>query len=155
MVIARWTEVPLRVPLTVEHVWYGLRSSSSVYVTGTQLTEHLGLDLTIHRPSLGRPALLGLIKVLVDGIVSAFHVHDGQAVDVVAGRLSGRLGISRERLVEALVSNPRAVLGARRLLWPYRDNVQWNPADDLLVDVRLRTVPASSWAVSGKLQVLP
>ena len=37
-----------------------------------------------------------------------------------------------------LVANPAGVLGQRRLVWPFHEFVQWNPADDGLVQLHVR-----------------
>lgn len=40
-------------------------------------------------------------------------------------------------MLTSLNDEATAVLGAHRLLWPYRNSVQWNPADDLCVAAAL------------------
>ena len=92
-VIARLAPVPLRRPVAVEKVWYDVRSSGGLVVErrNRTLRDQLGLDLTLHRPPRGgQPAMLAMIKVLVDGVVSALHGHDGSQLELLAERLSGR-----------------------------------------------------------------
>lgn len=153
-VVAEWHDVPFRLPLAVEAVWYALRTSPSLQVREGGEGAHLGLDVEIGRPVSDQRALLGLIKVLVDWLVSALHAHDGRDVDVVTERLGSRIGVEASVLSDLLLDDQLAVLGTRRLLWPYRQFVQWNPADDAIVDLRLTTTPAAAWTTSGTVRSL-
>ncbi len=118
--------MPLRTPVTVETVWYDVRSSGRLVTDGASCGSPLGLELTVHRPpGSDQPSLVGMVKVLVDGVVSALHTHDGTHLEVVADRLSERLRVSPEEVAALLTHNAAAVLGARRLLWPFRRFVQW------------------------------
>lgn len=65
-----------------------------------------------------------MVKVAVDGFISALQTHDGSELAVVAERLGARLGLPREGVADLLLANPAGVLGLRRLLWPFRDFVQ-------------------------------
>ena len=94
-----------------------------------------------------------MIKVLVDGVVSALHRHDGSQLELLAARLSGRLAVPADHVARLLTGNA-AVLGTRRLLWPYREFVQWNPADDAIASLRVGTMPSSTWLLSGRLTKL-
>jgi hypothetical protein len=91
-----------------------------------------------------------MIKVLVDGVVSALHRHDGSQLEVLAERLSGRLAVSADH-VARLLTGDAEVLGTRKLLWPYRNFVQWNPADDAIARLRVETMPSSTWRLSATL----
>ncbi len=62
----------LRRPVTVEKVWYDLRTSRELVAEQSGPGRRLGLDLTLHRPpGAASPSMLGLVKVVVDGAVSA------------------------------------------------------------------------------------
>ena len=68
---------------------------------------------------------------MLDGVIAAFHgdpVPDPVAVD----RLAAHLVQSCEAVQASLLAEVPP-LGYRRLLWAYRNGVQWNPADDLCV----------------------
>ncbi len=154
--IARLAPIPLRRPVAVEKVWHDVRASGALEVERRPggPGDQLGLDLTLHRPiGGGRPAMLGMIKVLVDGVVSALHRHDGSQLEVLAERLSGRLAIPADH-VARLLTGDAEVLGTRKLLWPYREFVQWNPADDAITRLRVETMPSSTWLLSGRLTEL-
>ena len=97
--------------------------------------------------------MLGMIKVLVDGVVSALHGHDGSQVALLAERLARRLAVPVDH-VARLLTVDAGVLGRRELLWPYRDFVQWNPADDAIARLRVGTMPSSTWLLSGRFSEL-
>jgi hypothetical protein len=67
----------------------------------------------------------------------------------LAGRPFGlRLRIRRGRDPES------AVLGRQRLLWRWRNGVQWNPADDLCVAAEVVIDPgieSEAWSHSGEI----
>lgn len=155
-VIALLAPVPLRRPVAVEKVWYDVCAGGGLEVERRlgDPGDELGLDLTLHRPpGSGPPAMLGMIKVLVDGVVSALHRHDGSQLELLAERLSGRLAVPADHVARLLTGNA-AVLGTRRLLWPYREFVQWNSADDAIASLRVGTMPSSTWLLSGRLTKL-
>ena len=70
---------------------------------------------------------------------------------MVAERLGERLGVPARDVARLLTANPTAILSRRRLLWPFRDFVQWNPADDAIVHLRVTTVASPSWQLSAAL----
>lgn len=159
-IVAQLAPSPLRMPLRVESVWYDIRSRGRLDVghgAGEVLGagEMLAVEVTVHRPpATARPALLSMVKILVDGFVSALHIHDGSDLDVVAERLGTRLVVPPDRVAEALSVNAGGVLGLRRLLWPFRDFVQWNPADDIISWLRVMTHTSSRWQLSATVSTL-
>ncbi len=98
--------------------------------------------------------MLGMVKVLVDGVISALHTHDGTQLELLAERLGERLSVPAHHLAGLLTGDLAAVLGARRLLWPFRNFVQWNPADDGIVRLRVATMASPTWQLSGTLTEL-
>jgi hypothetical protein len=147
--VARLAPTPLRVPPRVESVWYDIRPSGHVE-GGEGADSLLAVDVTVHRPpAASRPALLGMVKVVVDGFISALHTHDGSQLEVLAQRLGARLDVPNEGVAQLLSDNAAGVLGCRRLVWPFRTFVQWNPADDIIGWLRVRAEAASSWQLSA------
>lgn len=134
-VAARLPVNALRMPTTVGQVWHDIRTAG-VEVERPGGDDPLALRLTLHRPSDG-PSVLRMVKVLVDGVISALHSHDGTELDLVAARLGLRLGVASDDVSRLLMASPTAALGPRRLLWPFRDFVQWNPADDRVVELHV------------------
>lgn len=111
-VVARLAPTPLRMPLRVASVWYDIRSKGHLEV-GDGAGELLAVEVTVHRPpSAFRPGLLGVVKVAVDGFISALHTHDGSELAVVAERLGARLGLPREGVADLLLANPPACLAS-------------------------------------------
>lgn len=81
------------------------------------------------------------IKPLLDGLIAACHRHVGTETDVVAQRGADSLGQDFRDVAERLMTDAGAVLGPRRFLWPWRNSVQWNPADDRCVATAVHVVP--------------
>ena len=108
--------------------WWSMRSSIQG-VAGSDLTgERFGLRIRLGPSSR---AVINLVKPMLDGIVAAFH-RDPAPDALAVSRLAAYLATSPEA-VKANLNPSYAPLGQRRLLWPYRDGVQWNPADELCV----------------------
>jgi hypothetical protein len=154
---------PVRPMTPPSRVWHRIRN-------GTIKIEHrpttplsvfgLRVRLAVEQPS--SPHLAAIIKPLLDGIIAAFHHHDEVAgSSSVAARVANQTGLSPEVVGEMLTDPGLAVLGGRRLLWPWREGVQWNPADDRCVAATVQAVRSngsrsagSSWIVSGEIYLL-
>ena len=112
------------------------------------------LRIRDRRPAHGTN-LAGLIKPVLDGVISAFHSHVGEA-DHVSRRLA-EAGVGEYTAVRrALRDSSWGALGPRPLVRPFgARGVQWNPADDYCVaaSVELDPAPAAGlrWQFSGEL----
>jgi hypothetical protein len=109
------------------------------------------------RPPPGRPPRLNsvLVKEVFDGVICAFQAHTDTAVlpDVVA-RLARVLPAQPVEIEEQLLDQRRAVLPVvPRLVYPYRGDIKWDPADHMCVAGELLPAePVSpSWAIRGEL----
>ncbi|MBE0513136.1 hypothetical protein IBX38_08815 [Candidatus Bathyarchaeota archaeon] len=121
-------------PNPAAHIWYWMKSGSTELITKPHhVPTQFGLSMTIYAPSGSVSNLVALLKPLLDGAVAAFHQHDGTMQAEVASRLARVLGVRTQDVVAHLSDNTNAVLGRRRLLWPWRNSIQWNPADDCCV----------------------
>ncbi len=151
--VASWTTVALAPPFSIERVWAGLQPA---VVVGTPPAPGapLAVDLRLERPAaVKQPSVLAMTKSVVDGAIAALHAHDGSQLAMVAARLANRVQ-STPALIAARLTDPsRAVLGVRRLLWPFRDFVQWNPADDRITHLRLSAHTGEDWRLSGTITV--
>lgn len=68
------------------------------------------------------------LKPMLDGLISALHVHNGSNRDHIVRALS-HVGPPSKNW--ALLTDPRdAVLGERRLIRPHGAGIAWNPADE-------------------------
>ena len=115
---------------------------------------NLGLKVIVHPAKSAGLNLAALIKPIFDGVMAAFHRHDGSSMDLVTKRLAGDLRIEPEKVAALLGGKEMAVLGTRKLIWPWRNGVQWNLSDDLLVAGELLVAddsPTGQWKLSGEL----
>ena len=105
----------------------------------------LGVEVEIGVPAHARLNLTAVAKPILDGVVAAFHRHlDDGTTDIVTSRVAAQLRVPDLEARAILTENPSAVLGARRLMWPWRDGVQWNPGDDRFVALRIRRVSSEA-----------
>lgn len=109
------------------------------------------------RPPLGCSARVNadLVKGIFDGVICAFQSRTDTAVlaEVVA-RLGTTLQADPVEIEKHLLDQRRAVLGVvPRLVYPYRGNVKWDPADHLCVAGELLPVEPNGprWAIKGEL----
>src|SRR5207248_1002785 len=91
------------------------------------------------------------MKPLLDGVVSAFHVHDGSQGAELAKRLAVSIQAPPAGILEGLTDEQWGLLGPRVLVRPYRNGVIWNPADERLVAVLVETATAVESELSGEL----
>jgi hypothetical protein len=120
-------QVPARVDKVAD--WWLATRQSIRDGTGSNLTgAHFGLRIRLGATSR---SLGGLVKPMLDGIVAAFHWDPAPDPEAVL-RLATSLAMTHEAL-EATVKRSPLPLGPRRLVWPYRQGVQWSPADELCV----------------------
>lgn len=114
----------------------------------------LGMRVTINVPKKASLNLTSVIKPLFDGIVAAFNRHDGSYMELVTVRIATELGIDHKEVACLLEDETMSMLGPRRLVWPWRNSIQWNPSDDLLVAGELFLAHYASereWELSGEL----
>jgi hypothetical protein len=100
-----------------------------------EVPDRYGLRIVVNPPASWRGSLATLLKPLADGLVSAMHAHRGP-VDAITSRastISPELDEAefREHLTPACTP-----LGALRVVAPWRDVLQWLPADDHIVVLR-------------------
>jgi len=139
IVVRREFELPGS--LTLAGIWHAARREA---VLGSMLRPaHLGMRVELALPPSDRRTLPPILKVLLDGLVSSLHCHDGSAMDVVLPRLCARLEARATDVERSLMTGP-AELGTRSLLHPFRDGVQWNPADDVFDQLDIVRVPSST-----------
>ena len=91
--------------------------------------------------------IMTAMKPLLDGLICAFH--SSQFTEDELEYFSQKLNCSKSFFAE----NPIDVLGEResQYLQIYRNNVKWNPADDLCDYVTISVQEGNDWLVSGKI----
>ena len=132
-------------------IWQAVRS-------GPAGESHLGfgsypLGLTVDISAPREVHLASVMKPLIDGVIAAFHAHDGSDGAELAQRVADPLFLDQHEVRTLLDGSERAVLGRRRLLWRRGAGVQWNPGDDLLQAALLRatTNTGTGWSIAGRI----
>src|SRR5215211_2933134 len=113
-----------------------------------------GLSVTVRHTEGRGLNLTNLVKTVFDGAIASFHAHSGPIADQVRASLATTLQIAPSEVDARLLDQQRAILGARRLVWPFgRDGIQWNPADDRCLAGELLSVRTDrgEWRLSGAL----
>lgn len=116
--------------------WCKLGTLTSTHLVEEQVPLCIEVDITPSRGQQLRPA--NFIKPLLDGLLSAFHAHDGSNLAILLERLSSHFqSVPLETIRQWLLNEEHSVLGQRRLLQPFKAGMQWNPADDRLVLIHI------------------
>lgn len=127
---------------SVHGVWYALRRGLAHLNVDEQTRlsaiARFGLRVSVANLSL---TSTGRLKILLDGVVAAFHFHDGTQIQKCSRRLASPLKIDARSIETALTDRRSTHLGGRRLLWPRGKGVQWNPGDDLCVAATIHQLP--------------
>lgn len=97
--LASWTGVEcpaLRGENKPHSLWYAVKKGIVKIDCGLDSPRFFGLDIRINAPKSTVINLANVVKPLLDGIISAFHAHDGTYNSVVVERLARRLGKKRQ-----------------------------------------------------------
>jgi len=94
-----------------------------------------------------------IVKPVLDGIISSFHTHDGSDITELSGRLAKIVGEKEQTVQTMLIDSKMNILGTRKLLHKFGQNIQWNPADDTCVtaDILFDNSIDGGWSLSGEL----
>jgi len=134
-------------------VWHAIRTGPAEVSGPVQVGDAFGLILDVSAPYPAR--LASVLKPLIDGVVAAFHRHDGSDLPELARRVGTPLGVDPVLAGQLLTGDDRSVLGQRRLVWRRAASVQWNPGDDHLLAARITAAagsgPARDWTVEGRI----
>ncbi len=135
-------------------LWYAFRSQpiEILHMPG-ETPKQYGVRVDVMVPATETINIAGFMKPLLDGLIASFHAHNGQDLVLVSQRISQDIGQRPQMLADILCRRDRALLGTRRLVWPYRSNVQWNPGDDLCLaaELRVKRQQGSQWTISGSV----
>lgn len=148
--VASWeAPAPVRMGKAVGW-WWATRTGSRVTTAGDLANQPYGLHVQIGGL---RRTTASVLKPMLDGIIAGFH-RDGSPSDEAVERLASDIG-EIEGLVRAQLTASDAALGSRVVVRPFRDGLQWNPADDLCVACRVDNVgPSGPSVVRGRLLAL-
>jgi len=115
---------------------------------------YYGIKITVSPPLNEKANLASTIKPFLDGIISAFHAHNGVKIMGASSRLAKIMKVEPIELQELLFDSSTNVLGHIDLLSPYRNGVKWNPADDKVVKAEIfigNPNMRGIWTHSGEL----
>jgi hypothetical protein len=134
--LAAFFDVPVDSVIKAAPVWKAIRDYASPPIeTATAPTRFLiDVQITDTRESGPASSVVSIVKPALDGIISAYHSHEGSDGVAEAQRLEKSGVGTAGTLQDQLLDRRWAALGARRLVKPFRaTGVQWNPADDFCV----------------------
>jgi len=138
--LASWKDIPLR-KLTSDakphDYWKTFKESNVAISSNVSYSGNFGMDIQVLMPERKGFNLAAVVKSMLDGIIAAFHVHSGNQMELVSERLSRNLSVEAQYVKKLLLDDSCAVLGRRDLLHQFKNNVQWNPADDKCVAIKL------------------
>lgn len=116
------------------------RAGVDCRVPAVDVPEPITVRIAVAPPPGWRGSLAGLLKPLVDGLLSAMHAHDGP-VRPLLDRASAIDPSLTPNELAALLDQPRlAPVGRVALLIPRAAGVMWLPADDRVVALDVRRV---------------
>jgi len=139
-------------------IWLALararsRGEVTVYKSAAPGTP-FALRVQVRPPRSVQPVWGRFVKPLFDGVICAFQAHTDVSIlpDLIA-RLVKYLPAEPVELKTHLLDQRWAVLGTvPRLLYTYRNDVKWDPADNNCLAGDLLAEPAGpGWAIKGEL----
>ena len=119
----------------VDDVWYSLKRGNIKSLNSVKIPQYFGLNIEVN--SNKKMKISSILKVLLDGIISAFQCHLNNDTPSLFDVTSKRLGIDSEKVKELLLDKKNAILGSGKLIHKWSDSIQWNPKDDGLVAVEI------------------
>ncbi len=117
--------------------WKAMKENKVTVFTNEAYRGLFGLEIQITLPKKNRFNLASVVKSMIDGIIAGFHVYKGRNTELVSKRLAEKLSLDKSFITDLLVDKSMAVLGERNLLHPFQNYVQWNPADDKCVAIKI------------------
>jgi hypothetical protein len=110
---------------------YQVSRDCPVHLSSPALHQYECLLIDVKSPSFeGQDGRL-LASLSFELTASALHCHDGSNIDYVSRQLGKNLGLSDDALIGTLLEDSSyALFGRTNPLYPYRNNVKWNPQDD-------------------------
>lgn len=136
-VLASWKEIVLEKMPTRPHQYWRIMKENQMLVDALPYSGRYGIEIMMHMPAGHKWNFAGLIKPMLDGIIASLHFYTGDQLNEVSQRLATVMADEPKKISNMLLDRNKAVLGGRCLVHPFREFVQWNPADDQCVFIRL------------------
>lgn len=155
--LARWKSIDcpsLRGELKPHSFWFAIKNGKIEVVKKLENPIYIGLSLKINAPRGTNINVAGIIKPLLDGIISGFHSHNGSDNSVVTERIAHSLGLEALAVEKMLMDSSINLLGMRNLLHPFGKGIQWNPADDSCIFAKVIIDDCneeSKWSFDGEI----
>lgn len=150
MLLGTFVNVPVASLDKPAPVWSAIREQAMPPAETASAPTRFLINLQItdaQQPGAGSVA--SIVKPALDGIISAYHGHEGTDGLAEARRLEAAGIGGAQPLQEQLLDQRWAALGARRLVKPFGTRgVQWNPADEFCVYAHV-TLRVGEPAVDG------
>jgi hypothetical protein len=125
----------------VARLWMSMRRSNARKFEDRSLGQPLyAIRLSIQ--GVTRVNLFAKMKPLLDGVISGMHAYTGLQLPEVGARLARMLGVAPHEIEDLLRGS--GPLGPREVVRPYRERVQWNPADDACVHASIQVKAAET-----------
>jgi hypothetical protein len=127
--------------------WWATRCAARSQWTTDLAGKQFGLRIILTGT---RRSIAGVLKPMLDGAIAAFH-RDPALSDEATERLARYLHLDEAVVRDGLTASS-APLGARPIVRPFRQGLQWNPADDLCVACTIGVRPGTGTArIDGDL----
>lgn len=153
-----WTDLrDFKSEKQLAQLWLALwRGEPQVFFPAIATDQPFGVQVEVRPPHGRRPVWGGLVKGILDGVISAFQAPGGPVPPEVLERLAKQLGVPIDEIEKYLLNEGRAVLGDRpRLVEPYRSGVKWDPSDHWCVAGEVRAAEPEPgdehWAIRGEV----
>lgn len=120
-------------------------------------TAAFGVFLDLEVPAATSPGLAPeLLKSLIDGVVCAFQSHRNRStIGDITARIASQTGKDANDIAAKLLNHDRAVLGSEdQLVRPWRESVQWCPADHRCVVGQVLRHTSDRWRLNGRIYML-
>ena len=120
----------------VDNIWFSLKRGNIKSLGLAEVPQYFGLNIEVN--SNKKIKISSILKVLLDGIISAFQCHLTTNTPDEFDITSKRLGIDSEKVKELFLDKRNAVLGSGKLIDEFRQKgIKWNPKDDGLMAVKI------------------
>lgn len=141
-VLARWsyTKLPDLRNISIHAIW-AVMKQANIRLMKPMFFNKYGLNLQIMGPTDYKINLTTIAKPLTEGVVAAFHHHNGAEIDATTTYLREKLNLPTQILREMLIDRTTSILGEKTLVMPYHKTIKWYPDLQLIALVNITYKP--------------